>query len=53
MRPEPFDRLRTAPVEGGNLGFDKLSAHLSNIDKATFRRAREPAQQLRPERALP
>jgi len=24
MRPEPFDKLRTAPVEGR---FDKLSAH--------------------------
>jgi hypothetical protein len=61
MSPEPFARLRTVPVEGAILGLGKrrpelaegLSAHVSNIDKATFRRAREPAQQLRLERALP
>ena len=29
MCPEPFDKLRTAPVEGHLARFDKLSAHSS------------------------
>jgi hypothetical protein len=45
--------MRPEPVEEAILRFDKLSAHASNIDKATFRRTREPAQQFWPERAWP